>query len=117
MPPPVPPSVKAGRTMSGNSPISSAMARHSSSVVPMPEGGVLRPMRSMACLKSWRSSAARMAGREAPMRRTPRRSSAPESASETARLSAVWPPMVGSSASGRSAAMMRSTSGGVMGPM
>ncbi|KAG8051594.1 hypothetical protein GUJ93_ZPchr0001g29650 [Zizania palustris] len=65
MPPPVPPSVKAGQTINGNSPISSAMARHSSSVVPMPDGGVLRPILSMACLNSCRSSAARMAGREA----------------------------------------------------
>ena len=43
MPPPEPPSVKAGRMMSGNVPISSAIALASSSVWAMPERGDIEP--------------------------------------------------------------------------
>jgi len=51
----------------------------------------------------------------APMSSTPNRLSAPDRAKAMAVLSAVWPPMVGRSASGRSFSMMRSTISGVMG--
>jgi hypothetical protein len=69
----------------------------------------------MACLKSARSSAFLMAGILAPMSSTPNRSSVPSSASATARLSAVWPPSVGSSACGRSRSMILATNSGVSG--
>ncbi|MND08284.1 hypothetical protein D3C83_308060 [compost metagenome] len=56
-----------------------------------------------------------MASADAPISSTPWRSSAPDLASDIAVLSAVWPPMVGNSASGFSLAMMRSTTSGVIG--
>ena len=58
--------------------------------------GTSRPMRPMASLKSRRSSPTSTARRLAPIRRTPSRSSTPRRDSSTARLSAVWPPTVGS---------------------
>lgn len=51
----------------------------------------------------------------APISSTPYLSSTPASCSATAVLSAVWPPSVGSSASGRSLAMIFSTMSGVIG--
>ena len=51
----------------------------------------------------------------ADQRRTPKRSSTPCSESSTARLSAVWPPSVGSTASGRSRSMIFSMVSTVMG--
>ncbi len=72
-------------------------------------------MRSIACLKSWRSSAFRIAGSLAPISSTPKRSSVPSSASATARFSPVWPPSVGSRASGRSRSMIFATTSGVSG--
>ncbi len=51
------------------------------------------------------------------MSRTPYFSRIPCSASALARLSAVWPPMVGSTESGRSWAMIRSATSTVMGSM
>ena len=51
----------------------------------------------------------------APISSTPYRSSTPASCSATAVLSAVWPPSVGSRASGRSLAMIFSTISGVIG--
>ncbi len=58
-----------------------------------------------------------MASRLAPIRRTPRRSSSPDSASSTATFSPVCPPSVGRSASGRSRSMTASTDSGVSGSM
>ena len=54
---------------------------------------------------------------EAPISSTPNRSSVPSRASAMATLSAVWPPMVGSSASGRSRSMILATIAGVTGSM
>jgi hypothetical protein len=71
----------------------------------------------MAALKRSRSSAFLMAGSFAPISSTPWRSRTPRSASATARFSPVWPPRVGSSACGRSAAMMRSRTSTVSGSM
>ncbi len=70
MPPPVPPSVKPGRTMSGQEPIVWATARASSSVWALPERGMSSPSSRMAFLKSWRSSARAMASACAPMSST-----------------------------------------------
>ena len=57
MPPPVPPSVNAGRMMLGKAPMSACTASASAIVVAVPDLGVLRPMSAMATLKSSRSSA------------------------------------------------------------
>ncbi len=114
MPPPVPPSVKEGRITAG-SPVSSSTCCACSRFVAKPLFGTSSPMRPIASLKSWRSSPTSTARREAPIRRTPSRSSTPRFESSTARLSAVWPPTVGSSASGRSRSRIASTASGVSG--
>mmetsp|Transcript_32869 Transcript_32869/g.92035 ORF Transcript_32869/g.92035 Transcript_32869/m.92035 type:complete len:327 (-) Transcript_32869:74-1054(-) len=118
MPPPVPPSVKAGRMITGKRFWSTVawILRASSRVSAVSEAAILRPMRSMACLNSRRSSATLMASRSAPMSSMPSSSSTPRSARALARLRAVCPPMVGSTASGRSRSRMARTSSGVMGP-
>jgi hypothetical protein len=56
-----------------------------------------------------------MASMFAPINSTPNLSSTPASCSATAVFSAVWPPRVGRSASGRSRAMTRATKSGVIG--
>ena len=53
----------------------------------------------------------------APISSTPYFSSTPVSCSAIAVFSAVWPPRVASSASGRSLAMIASTTSGVIGSM
>ncbi len=88
------------------------MAMASSSEWAKPDGGTDRPISSMAALKRSRSSAVAMASGLAPMTSTPLASSTPRSDRAMVRLSAVWPPRVGSRASGRSRSMMAvSTSG------
>ncbi len=62
----------------------------------------------MACLNSSRSSAFSIAWRSAPINFTAYFESTPASSSASAKLSAVCPPRVGKSASGRSRAMTRS---------
>ena len=59
-PPPVPPSVKLGRTTLGK-PVSSTAARACSRPPAMIERGTARPMSSMARRNSWRASAMWMA--------------------------------------------------------
>ena len=71
MPPPVPPRVKAGRTMRGQVPMRAATARASSRVWAAPERGRSRPMASMASLNFWRSSARSMLAALAPIISTP----------------------------------------------
>ena len=56
MPPPVPPSVNAGRMMSGIVPISAATARPSSIVCATPDFGMSRPILIIASLNASRSS-------------------------------------------------------------
>ena len=63
----------------------------------------------MALRNSSRSSAMSMAAREAAISSTSYFSSTPSRTRSSAVLSAVCPPMVGSSASGRSFSMMRAT--------
>ena len=113
-PPPVPPSVKAGRTTSGN-PTRSANALASSTVCAVIDSGTGSPISASSCLKASRSSAWRMAARGVPRTRTPWRSRTPASASATARFSPVWPPSVASSPSGRSRSMTRSRTSTVSG--
>ena len=114
MPPPVPPSVKDGRMTDGK-PVSSTPAIASSSVVTVRPVGHLSPIRIIASPKSLRSSATRMARALAPMSSQPYFSSTPLSWSARATLSAVCPPMVGSTASGRSLAITISTNSVVTG--
>ena len=69
------------------------------------------PIDSIASRNFSRSSATMIASIEAPMSETPNSSSTPLAWRSTARFRAVWPPTVGSSASGRSCAMtLRTTS-------
>ncbi len=66
-------------------------------------------------LNSSRSSPLLIASTSAPISSTPYFSSVPAACREIAVLSAVWPPRVGSRASGRSLAMIFSTNSGVIG--
>ena len=96
-PPPWPPSVKAGRTTAGR-----ATPPSSSTECTIVETGTCSPTDCTAVRKSSRSSARLIASTPAPISSTPSSASTPVSASWIARLSAVCPPIVGSSASGRS---------------
>ena len=79
--------------------------------------GFSSPMRAIASRNRPRSSAISMASRLAPIISTPKRSSTPAASTASETLSAVCPPIVGSSAWGRSISMMRATISGVMGSM
>ncbi len=114
--PPEPPSVNEGRMMRGK-PMASAMSFASLREWARPLRGTSSPMPSMASLKSFRSSAFRIAARSAPIMRTPNLSSMPFSASWMAIFKPVCPPRVGRSASGLSASMIFSSMGTVIGSM
>ncbi len=73
------------------------------------------PMRWTISLNRCRSSPASMASTLAPISSTPYLSRTPASCSAIAVLSAVWPPRVASRASGRSLAMIASTTSVVIG--
>ena len=107
-PPPVPPRVKLGRTTLGK-PVLATAARAACRLPAIVERGTARPISSMAQRKSCRRSATWIAARSAPIISTPNRSNRPASAASTARLRAVWPPSVVSTASGRSRSRMRSS--------
>jgi hypothetical protein len=114
MPPPEPPIVNDGRKISGKP--SSCAAWFASSIVRVLNArGTPRPIFSIAALKSSRSSAFLIAATLAPISSTPYFSSTPFFARASARLSAVWPPSVGRIASGRSLAMIASTTSGTSG--
>ena len=81
----------------------------------MPERGLSSPIRSIASRNFSRSSAFSIASALAPISSTPSRSSVPSLYSASAVLSAVCPPIVGSSASGRSFSMILATISGVIG--
>ena len=108
MPVPFPPRTYAGRMTTGR-PIESTTDRASAIVWAMPESGTLRPISIMASLKRPRSSAVAIASASAPISSTSYSSSTPASTSSIARFRAVWPPSVGSRASGLSLAMMASS--------
>ena len=116
MPPPVPPRVKLGRMMVGK-PTLAWISTACPYVLATSALGHSRPMSRIASRNSSRSSAMRMASREAPISSTPCFSSTPWSARSSAQLSAVCPPMVGSRASGFSLAMIFSTICQVIGSM
>ena len=73
------------------------------------------PTEATISLNLCRSSPARIASMSAPISATPYSSRTPASFSATAVLSAVCPPRVASSASGRSRAMICATTSGVIG--
>ncbi len=77
--------------------------------------GVSRPILFIASRNNSRSSALSIASAVAPIMVTPYFSSTPIRRSDRAQFSAVWPPMVGSSASGRSFSMILATISGVIG--
>jgi hypothetical protein len=68
-------------------------------------------------LKVWRSSPFLIASTLAPISSTPKRSRMPASSRAMAALSAVWPPRVGSTASGRSFSMIFVSDSVVIGSM
>ncbi len=114
IPPPVPPSVYAGRLMTGN-PTRSAKARPSCTVCTVRLSMTGSPMRSSNSLNACRSSAMRMLSSGVPSRATPHFCSTPALASSIARFRPVCPPSVGSRPSGRSRSMMRSSTSTVKG--
>jgi len=73
------------------------------------ERGTSSPISRIALRKRSRSSAMSIASRDAAMSSTPCFSSTPSRTRSSAVLSAVCPPIVGSSASGFSFSMMRAT--------
>jgi len=75
------------------------------------------PIEATISLNRCRSSPRRMASMSAPISSTPYRSRMPASCRATAVFSAVWPPRVASTASGRSRAMIWATTSGVTGSM
>ena len=114
MPPPVPPSVYAGRTTRGRgSSFSASCASSMDSTIAL--GSTGSPMSERSWRNSSRSSALRMVFRGVPSSRTLYSSKMPASASSTARFRPVWPPSVGRMPSGRSAAMMRLSTSTVSG--
>mmetsp|Transcript_135 Transcript_135/g.491 ORF Transcript_135/g.491 Transcript_135/m.491 type:complete len:325 (+) Transcript_135:2453-3427(+) len=114
-PPPVPPKVKAGRIIRGNSPIVRAISKASSIVVAVPDWALVMPISSMASLKRARSSARSMLSSLAPSSSTPYFARMPSSERAFAVFRPVWPPMVGKMASGFSFAIMGSRTSGVIG--
>ena len=104
MPPPTPPRVNDGRITTGK-PNRSTSFNASSKDRAYALSGTSMPIDSIAPRNSSRSSATRIASREAPISLTSSSSSTPLSPSSIARLRAVCPPTVGSSASGFSFSM------------
>ena len=113
-PPPAPPSVKLGLMTTGY-PSRAATARASSRLCAKPESATSSPSSPMAFANSSRSSPTRMESRSQPMTSTPHSSSTPDSPSAIAQFSAVWPPMLGRMASGRSLRMTLPTASAVSG--
>ena len=106
--------VKLGRMIEG-SPVRSSTASASSTVCAMPERADSSPILSIASRNFMRSSALSIASASAPIITQPYFSSVPSRASASAVFSAVCPPIVGSTASGRSLAMIFATISGVIG--
>ena len=103
-----------GRATSGY-PNSRAAASHSASVWQARLRGTSAPRPVTMSLNRCRSSAAVIASMLAPMSSTPYLVSVPAVCRPTAALRAVWPPRVGRSASGRSAAITFSSTSAVIG--
>ena len=116
MPEPEPPSVKLGRITAGR-PISASTSRASASDFTMRPRQVSSPIFRIVSLKISRSSPRRIASARAPIISTPCFASTPWRSSSSARLSAVWPPSVGSTASGFSTSITFSSICQVSGSM
>jgi hypothetical protein len=116
MPPPVPARVNEGRMIEGR-PTSSCAAIASSKVWATLEFGLSSPILSIASRNFCRSSALSITSARAPIISTPYLASTPLRSSSSETFSAVWPPMVGKSASGFSLAMICSTIAAVIGSM
>ena len=106
--------VKLGRMIDG-SPVFSSPSSASSTVCAITERALSRPIRSIASRNFSRSSAMSIASASAPIIVTPNFSSVPSWNSASAVFSAVWPPIVGRIASGRSFSMILATTAGVIG--
>ena len=116
MPPPVPPSVNAGRMMSGR-PTSSANAMALSTSVTTVEGMTGWPMAIIVSLNICLSSALSIVSGSAPSRRTCILSRKPSFASCIESVRPFCPPSVLSRLSGRSFSMMRRSTGRLSGSM
>ena len=106
--------MKLGRRTHG-SPISGSASIASASECTARDFGTSTPIFSIASLNRCRSSALSITSALAPIISTPCFFSTPCFSSAIAVLSAVWPPSVGRSASGFSAAMIFSTTSQVIG--
>ena len=106
MPPPVPPSVNDGRMTAGKPMLLLHLRAPPRGCARSPERAEPSPMRVIASLNISRSSALSIAFFDAPISSTSNLSSTPSRARSSAQLSAVCPPIVGSSASGRSRSMI-----------
>ena len=117
-PPPWPPIVNAGRTIAGSVTRPAASASSTSATLSTVIDHGIRSPAAVIVLRNFSRSSARLIDSAlAPISSTPRRSRVPSSCSAIARLSAVWPPRVGSSASGRSFSMIFVTGPGSSGSM
>ena len=117
VPPPRPPSVKAGLISNGKEPSSSAAAMTSSidsQAMALQTG---RSISSQTLLKRSRSSASSIAARLQPISSTPNSSRVPSLASADAMFRAVCPPIPASNASGFSDSMILLTTSGSSGSM
>ena len=95
MPPPVPPSVNAGRMMTGNGQSFPSRRGLRPGCARCRKSGTSRPMEIIRSLKTCRSSPRSMASALAPIISMPYFSSTPLWCKAIAVLSAVWPPSVG----------------------
>ena len=101
--------------MIAGSPTLSSPSSASASECAIAERALSSPIRSIACRNLRRSSALSIASASAPIIRTPYFASVPSLNSASAVFSAVCPPIVGNTASGRSLAMILATISGVIG--
>ncbi len=115
MPVPRPPRMYAGRMITG-SPMSATTLRASSMSRAVPERGTSRPISTIATLNFSRSSAVAIASASAPIiSGRPGTPISPRSYSSIATFNPVWPPSVGSTASGCSRSMIASSTSHVSG--
>ena len=101
IPPPVPPNVKAGRTIIGY-PISFAKSTASSTVLTITDSGIGWFNSNINSRNMSRSSAFLMAAKSVPKISTPHSLKIPSSANSTTKFNPVCPPSDGKTASGRS---------------
>ena len=114
IPEPVPPMVKLGRTTIGQ-PRSWEASKQSWRVWHTAERATLPPSSSTIFLNDSRFSPRLIASMLAPISSTPYFSRTPSRSRSIAAFSAVWPPRVASSASGRSFSITFSTNSAVIG--